>query len=288
MFLGGPDSGESIFSEFEKDSGLDVESIEYAEIFLDADAFLGIGDGDEKQSDAVAPQMGTVIRGDFDEADVVASMERAMEEGPGGSYEVEDYRGYDIYYDPMTTSENFAFVFPEPGVFAFGTIESVREIIDVAVGAVPAASGEGIRMLEAHGPRHLGLVMQLPPEAMELARGGGDGGLSQVGSLVPGVLAASTIVVSMLVQDDALSVRSTQLFDDEKSAGASREFNEGSMLMVGVMSGSPEIQRLMSDTEVSQDGATLFYDMTLDEASINAVLDFLQLLSELGEAQTEN
>ena len=287
LVLGGTDTEEGVFSDFETDTGLEVDSIEYAEMFLDVDTVLSIGLGGEEQGEVDAPEMGVVLRGDFDVAGLVANMERAMEDAPGGSYEVENYRGYDIYVDSSGDPDNLAFAIPDPGTFLFGTTGSLRSMLDVAAGVAPAASGEGAQVLEALGPRHFGLVMRLPPEAMEMATAGDDGDMSLIGSLAPGALTASITVMSLLVQDDTLLIQSRQLFDEESAAAASKEFNEGTMLMLGAMSGSPELQQLVSGIEVSREGRTVSYDMTLDEPSIMAVIDFLLLFMQMGEG-TQN
>lgn len=287
LVLGGTDTEAGIFSDFETDTGLDVDSIEYAEMFLDVDTVLSIGLGGEEQSEVDAPEMGVVLRGNFDVAGIVANMERAMEDAPGSTYEVENYRGYHIYVDSSGDPDSLAFAIPDPGTFLFGTTGSLRSMLDVAAGVAPAASGEGAQVLEALGPRHFGLVMRLPPEAMEMATAGDDGDMSLIGSLAPGALTASITVMSLLVQDDTLLIQSRQLFDEESAATASKEFNEGTMLMLGAMSGSPELQQLVSGIEVSREGRTVSYDVTLDEPSIMAVIDFLLLFMQMGEG-TQN
>ena len=288
LLLGGTETEGDIFSDFESETGLDINSIEYAEMFLDIEALLSMGLDSEDQGSGEAPEIGVVLHGDFDEETLTASIEDAMSDDPGGPPTVENYRGFDIYVDASGGEESLSYSFPEPGTFVFGTGDALRAMLDVAAGVAVPTPAEGREVLDSLGSRHLGLIMRLPPGAMEMATAGEDGEMSLIGSLAPGALNASITVMALRVQDDSLLMRLLQVFDEESAAAASKEFNEGTMMVLGAVSGSAELQQFISGIEVMQQDKAVSYDMTLDEPSVSAILDFLSLLTQMGEGQGQN
>ena len=83
------------------------------------------------------------------------------------------------------------------------------------------------------------------------------------GAFGAGALTASLTVMKIELDDDSIQIQSRQYFEDEAASAAFKEFNEGTMAMVGSMSGSADIQTLVAGTQVSQSGREVTVEMTV-------------------------
>ena len=82
-----------------------------------------------------------------------------------------------------------------------------------------------------------------------------------------------------------MQVQSRQYFEDESDASAYKEYNDGLVALMGVMSGSEEIQDLVEGIDIRQDGLGVTTDIEVDAASITAILDLLSLMMQVGGSQ---
>jgi hypothetical protein len=259
----------------ESKTGIDLLSVEFVEMFADLETVLEAGLSADVEEDIDSPIMGAVLRGELNEADFAQRLRAAAEEDPEIKYEVESYRGLDLYVGSNGNEDSFSFSFLDSGTLLFGTTDGVKAMIDVAEGAAPPLSGEGMQALDALGDRHLGVIMSTPPELLEMTDEGTEDGMGMLGILDPTALSSPLTVMSFRVGDAAFEMQVRQFFEEETAAIASKEYTEGTMAMLGAMAGSPGIQDLFAGMTISQSGLEVSYGLTISEAQIEEIVNFL-------------
>ena len=282
--LGVGGTEESVFDEFESETGISLRSIENAELYVDIEALFEAGADMGSMEEVEPPTLGVVLRGDLDEAEFLANLEAAMAEDPSQEYDVDTHRGYDMYVDANGDADNFSFAFEDADTLLFGTTDALRAMLDVAAGAASPVSGEGVAALDAMGERDFGMVLIAPTEALEAATAEGEGNMGFLGTFGPVALSAPLSVTRILLDDSSMQIQSKQFFEDEADADAYKEYNEGIMALMGAMSGSTEIQSLIAGAEVTQDGLEVSFDLNIDAALITAILDFLSMMMQAGSS----
>ncbi len=275
---------ETFADDFEADTGVDLYSVTYAQMFMPIDALLGMGMGLMGTEEAASADeevgfeldFGLVLYGEFDEAEVVAS----LEDSEGAEYGISSYRGYNVY-----RVEDAGIAFVGSSAMVYGTESSVEAMLDVAAGAAPPASGDAIDALESLGERHLGIVTELPPEFLETLMADGAGLMPEEGLL--GALDLSALVspvnaTGLLLSGDGIEIASVSLFDDAAAATASMEYTEGLVAMLGLISTSPELGELASSMEVTQSGNAVTTRMSLSFEMIEQLFDAMGGMDGMG------
>ena len=254
------DGLDGVVEDFRDESGIDLRSVTYAEMYMDLESFLGTIEG----MDTTDVEFGMALYGEFDDDEIVATLEL---EGDG-SYEVADYRGFAVHR-VEDGGEAISVSIIDSKMALIGTDVSVEAMLDVAAGAAPAASGELRQMLDSLGDRHLGFAMALPPELLEeMAMGtAGEDALPQMGLLGAMDLTALTAPVNamkVLFRGDTIEIEARSHFDDDTAATASKEYSEGVVAMFGAMfATSEELQDFASSMEVSQSGEAVTFKMAV-------------------------
>ena len=280
--------GDGLFEEFEMETGISLRSVEYVELFIDLETALAATLSAEAAEDIETPMMGAVLRGDLDRSDFVARLMEATEEDPEVEYGVETYRGHDLYVDSSGNPDSFSFGFADLGTLLIGTTDGVKAMIDVAEGAAPPLSGQAMQALDALGDRHLGIILSIPPELLEMAGDGSEDNMAMLGLLDPTALYSPLTVAKMRVQDAALEMQAKQFFEEEADAVASKEYTEGTMAMLGAMIGSPGIQELVAGMTISQSGLEVAYGLTISKAQIEEIVSFLFAFGEMSSAEPQS
>ena len=267
MSEGEAGDAQAIAEDFRNETGVDPHSVEYVQAFMPATVltamFSGLGEDEFDFGDA-----GMVLYGEFDEAEIVAHAEEAGDV----EYAASAYRGYSVYTAAGDYGEGMeVLAFVGSDVMVLGAESGVRAVLDVAAGAAPPASGNAVQILDSLGERHLGLAVELPPGYLEMMMSEGEGVMPEaglLGALDLTALAAPVNAMGALLHDDAVEIESVSRFDDSAAATASKEYSEGVVAMLGVMSASPELQEFASGMEVSQSGNTVTFRMTISAAMI--------------------
>ena len=269
LALGGEDADggvDAMVEDFQEETGIDLLSVTYAEMFTDADALLDSGlDLDSGEVD-----LGLALYGEFDEEEIVASFDRDDDV----EYEVSDYRGFTVYLVHDVGGDPVSVSIIDAETVLIGTASSVEAMLDVADGAAPPLSGELRQALDSLGDRHLGLAIELPPELLEEMMGaGGEDAMSQMGLLGAMDISALTAPVNAMKvlfgDDGAMHIAASSFFDDSEAATASKEYSEGIVAMFGLMTAnSPELQEFASSMEVSQSGSDVTFKMSITAQAI--------------------
>lgn len=275
--LGAPGDGgiDDALEAFQEGTGIDMLSVEYAEMFMDIDTLLGAGS--ELDLDLEEQELGVALYGEFDEDEIFASFERVEDV----EVDVSDYQGFTVYRigdvggDPMTIS------IVDSGTVLFGTHSGVSAMLNVAAGAAPPLAGELREALNALGNRHIGVAMALTPDYFDelTIAGEGEDAVPQMGLLGALDMSAITAPVSgikLLFNDDAVELESISFYEDSASATAAKEYSEGLTAMVGMMlASSPELQEFASGMEIGISGEVVTFSIRITVEAIEQLLDTL-------------
>ena len=286
LLFEGAGGGAGFFSEFESDTGISVRSLDFMEMHLDfGDAFavaMTGGEGPETE----LPDLGIALRGDgLNEGDFVSRLQQA---NPGVEFKATAYRGYRIYSGVGQLTGGFTFSFADRDTLLLGTTDGIKAMLDVASGAAPQISGEGMRVLDSLGDRDFGIILLMPDGLPDTSAEGGDAGANPLAAFGLGAVAPQVTVMALRFEGRVMRVRTLEFYEDESVAASAREYNEGTMAMVGSMFGSPGIRALIADTDIRQDGNRVSYTASVDQSGMAAILDFLSFFTELASAQPES
>ena len=139
-----PATFDEFLQMFREQTGLDLKGFKEATLFGD------ITDPSQiLPEQGVAPSegyLGVIVSGTFKKDELIA----AIEKGTGQKLKSEAYKGYDIYAIEADTTDlsfaNLALAFPGDGVLVVGSIDVVKDVIDVRNGE----KGLGDDLLEAY------------------------------------------------------------------------------------------------------------------------------------------
>jgi len=270
---------ESIIDDASEAICLDPSDLTYVQMFLPtdllADIAMGMGDAEDPMTmeEAAGLDFGVALHGGFDQSEVMTCMAAGPE--PEG-YESAEYRGYEVHLTDDADVGRTALAFAGPGVMLIGTQSAVEAMLDVAAGAAPPASGPAVAALESLGPRHLGVVMEIPPEFMEATEGMmPEQGL--LGAMDLTALTAPVNAMSALLNEDSIEIASVSVYDNLLEAAAAKEYSEGLMAMTGVIfAESPELMQLASEIEVSQSGNSVTTRITVSFETLELLMELLE------------
>ena len=289
MLFEGTDGEAGFLSEFESETGISLRSLEFMEMYMDFGEVFEIAMTGAEDLQSELPDLGVVLRGnEIDQDDFLLMLEKANKEDPGLDFEATGYRGYQIHADAGEGSEGFAFSFADRDTLLLGTVDGIKAMLDVASGAAPQISGEGVRALDGLEDRDFGLILLTPEGLPDASAETGDASGNPLAAFGLGALAPQLTVMALRFEDRAMQVRTLEFYENESVAATAKEYNEGTMAMVGSMFGSPGIQALIADTDIRQDGNRLSYTSSVDQSGMTAIMDFLSFFTELGSAQPQS
>ena len=289
LLFEGSSGEEGILSEFEAETGISLRSLEFMEMYMDLGEVFEIAMSGAEDLESELLDLGVVLRGDdIDEGGFVSMLEKASEENAGVDFESTGYRGYQIHVDAGEGTEGFAYSFADEDTLLLGTVDGIKAMLDVASGAAPQISGEGVRALDGLGDREFGLILLTPEGLPDASAETGDASGNPLAAFGLGALAPQVTVMALRFEDRVMQVRTLEFYEDESVAATAKEYNEGTMAMVGSMFGSRGIQALIAGTDIRQDGNRLFYSSSVDQSGMTALMDFLSFFTELGSAQPQS
>jgi hypothetical protein len=138
-----PATFDEFLQMFREQTGLDLKGFKEATLFGD------ITDPSQiLPEQGVAPSegyLGVIVSGTFKKDELIA----AIEKGTGQKLESEAYKGYDIYtgIEENSGAESASLAFLDEGVFVVGSVDAVKDVIDVKNGG---KEGLGDDLLEAY------------------------------------------------------------------------------------------------------------------------------------------
>ncbi len=275
--------------EFEAETGISLRSLEFMEMYMDFGEAFEIAMSGAEDLESELPDLGVVFRGDdIDQDDFVSMLEQANEDEPRVDFEATGYRGYQIHVDTGEGAEGFAFSFADRDTLLLGTQDGIKAMLDVAAGAAPQISGEAVRALDSLGNRDFGMILLTPEGLPDASSESGDASGNPLAAFGLGALAPQLTVMAVRFEARVMQVQTLEFYENESMAATAKEYNEGTMAMVGSMFGSPGIQALIADTDIRQDGNRLSYTSSVDQSGMAAIMDFLSFFTELSSTQPQN
>jgi len=146
---GTPQTLDAALDMFEEESGLDLRDCNECVLFGKAAYYIQGGD------DYTA----VIAKGDFEESSQITSLGDAMEV----TLDSTDYKGYVVYTDQW---QEFTVAFLRGDVLVFGTMQPVKDVIDVLEGDKLALSGSVLDAYNELGDVWAKLVWEPTPEMM--------------------------------------------------------------------------------------------------------------------------
>ncbi len=274
------------FEALERETGVSMRSIDSVEMFFDLESVLGTGAPRElTMENAPALKMGAALRGEIDEERFHASFQTASFQTPSENqseliYEVESYRGYDLYVDASAGPNSISFGFLDSDTLLLGTSDGVKTMIDVAEGVHPPLSDDTRGKLDALGRRHMGVILETPPESLDMASEVDPMSMGLLGMLDPTALSSPLTVLRIFTSNSDIEISVRQFFEEEATAAAAKEYAEGSTAVIGLMSGSTGLQEIISGMTISQSGDEVSYNLTISEAQALEIVSLLFALSD--------
>ena len=217
---------------------------------------------------------GIIVKGTFEESDLIASIESGMDE----EFTTVSYQGYEIYTDPY---EETAIAFLGSDAFVIGSMEAVKDVIAVKEGDQTAISGKLLNTYNGLGDALIKVAMIVPPGAIE------EGLQEFTGELpipLPGLdkLAdLDTVGITLTKNGQSISLVSRMCFTSSDSAEAVEGLINAAMLFADLMPDIPEeALELLENLDISISGSCL--DISLEMT----MSEFESLIEIANEAQS--
>jgi hypothetical protein len=267
-----PQTFDEALDQLEEESGIDFRQVSNVIFF-----------GDISDSSDVGEDFGLIVRGAFDENELVGAIEEEAEttlssiEYKGHRiYTDEDdeeaettlssieYKGHRIYIDEDDEEANLSVLDDNTLVFA-STLDAVRRVIDVREGDAPPVSGRLADAFEDLGDVLFGMALEVPEEALAEAdslMGGDDSPIDL------SVFTDIEIVGLLMDKDgDNLEFEARIDFSNADSAGDASDAIGGLLQFVSAFSADEDFNNLLDKIDISAEGTrmTVLFKATIDE-----------------------
>jgi len=224
--------------------------------------FMDLSDTSETEAYA-----GIIIKGTFIENDLVADIEEMADK----ELEIAGYKEYKIYTDQF---EEFGLAFISSDAFVFGSVDTVKDVIDVKEGSASPVNGEIIDVLVSLGKGKVKLAATIPEGFIDEEDIDSESGLglSTEGSEALGNMESIGVVLDS--DEETVSLRAQLCFTDSESAEETLEFLQG---IIAVM-------EWFSPEESSDDFVDLIDNLDMDVEDTCLSITFKATNQELEEA----
>lgn len=132
-----------------EESGLDLRDFREGLIF-----------GEVSEATGDMDYFGIMVKGTFEESYLIAAIEQAAEE----ELITVEYQGYEIYTEPY---EEMGLAFLGSDAFVIGSMDAVKDVIEVNKGAQPAINGKLLNTYNGLSDALMKVAMIVPPGAIE-------------------------------------------------------------------------------------------------------------------------
>jgi len=245
-------------------SGLDLRDFEECWVFSDV-----------SQAAGDASYAGAILKGSFDESDILASMKSAIGEG----FSIIDYQGHEVYID---SGQEAGVAILTNDVVVAGSIEAVKDVIAVKEGDRPSVGGELVATYDGLDDALVKAAVAVPEGLVEQSLQEIDTGIS-LSAVIDALSDLQTVGLTVAKDGESIVCNSQLLFGDSESA----EAVNGLIQLVPLMMGSVEMpegaltenqQRALvllaqlldkSDSSVTDSRLKVSFDLTV--ADIEAV-----------------
>jgi len=227
------------------------------EIGLDLTDFReGLIFGDISEATEDLEYFGIVVKGTFEESDLIESRESLLDE----VLTTISYKGYEIY---TGSDEEAGLAFLGSDAFVIGPIEAIKDVVAVKEGDQSAISGKVLTAYNGLGDALVKVAIIVPPEAIE------EGLQELAGQLpieLPGLDALAdldTVGVALTKEEQSIALNLELCFTNSESAEGVDTLIHLAILMAGALPDVPEeALELLEKLDVSISGSCL--DVTLE------------------------
>jgi len=241
-----PQTLEEALDELVNETGIDLRDFSEVVIFADIATL------------AQAGYLGVIIEGTFNESQLINSIEQEA----GEEFTTSDYKGYRLYTDEV---EEFGIAFLTDRMLLLGTMEAVKDAIDVSKGDREQIGGIIVDTYNRLGDALIKFAFEFPEEARE----------ALTEELVPGEIPisldsfADIDVVGFALNKEAetITVQINSHFLSTDSAQDAKDTLSGAILLFKGMLEVPEIEELLDKIEVSaaDSWVTIALEITISE-----------------------
>lgn len=239
-----------------EESGLDLTDFEEGLMF-----------GEVSEATGDMDYFGIMVKGTFEESDLIASIESERDE----PFTTIEYQGYEIYTDPY---EEMGLAFLGSDAFVIGSMDAVKDVIEVNKGAQPAISGKLLNTYNGLGDALMKVAMIVPPGAIE------EGLQEFTGELpipLPGLdkLAdMDTVGITLTKNGQSISLVSRMCFTSSDSAEAVEGLINAAMLFAGLMPDIPEeALESLENLDVSVSGSCLDISLEMTMSEVESLIE---------------
>jgi hypothetical protein len=258
---GQPQTVEEALDELVGETGIDLRDFYEVVIFADITTI--------EQSD----YLGVIIEGTFNETQFIGNIEREA----GEELATSDYKGYRLYTDEW---EEFGIAFLTDRMLLLGTMEAVKDAIDVNKGGRGQIGGITLDTYNRLGDALIKFVFEVPEEARE----------ALTEELVPGEIPISldsfadidVVGFALNKKAETITIQINPHFLSTDSAQDAKDTLSGIISLFKVMLQVPEIKELLGKIEVSaaDSWVTIALEITISE--IEGLIETFQSQSEAG------
>ncbi len=211
--------------------------------------------------------LGIIVKGTFVENDLILEIEEAADK----DLEIAGYKNYQIYTDPL---EEIGLSFLSADAFVFGSVEAIKDVIDVKEGSASAVSGKIIDTYNALGEGKVKLAATIPTDLAEQSLDESDLQLGDVDSLSD----LETIGLTYDGSEEFFSFRAQLCFASSESANEAMKAVVGIITLVEMFSTGDDGDGLSAlvdklNMEVINTCLNIDFEVTVEE--IEAVMESL-------------
>jgi len=243
---GQPQTLEEALDELVDEIGIDLRDFSEVVIFADIATLAQTG------------YLGVIVEGTFNESQLIDSIEQKS----GEEFTTRDYKGYGLYTDE---GEEFGIAFLTDRMLLLGTMEAVKDAIDVSKGDREQISGKIVDTYNRLGDALIKFTFEVPEEARE----------ALTEELVPGEIPISLdsfadidiVGFALNKRAETITIQITPHFLSTDSAQDAKDTLSGVISLFRGTLEIPEVKELLGKIEVSvtDSWVTIALEITLSE-----------------------
>ncbi|MFC1974054.1 hypothetical protein ACFLU2_01705 [Chloroflexota bacterium] len=221
-----------------------------------------------------------IIKGTFDKDKLLDAIERSMQE----TLDTVPYKDHEIYFknDAFVhrgTEEEFVISFLNDEVFVIGTMQPVRDVIDVRNGDKSALSGKVLDMHNELGDVLIKAALELPPQLLAEAKMAIPAEIPL--NLTPILDGIEAIGLTFDTQDDVISVNLKVRYPTSDAADGAKTALKGLLMLLPMMPMEGELAvalALLEHVEISSSSYWLTISLEMTTAEIEALIFVMDIV----------
>jgi hypothetical protein len=248
--LEGNDSTEETFDEmtegFTDEIGIDLNDVSNAVIFA------------RESSMDTMENTGIILEGNFADKDLIDTIEKET----GNKFETGNYGDFTLYTDPGADA---AVVFLNNTMIIMGSIQAVKDCIDVINGDLSSETGAVLDTYNDMGNVMFKLAMMIPQEAKETLADQPEGDMMPIGFESFEDMQSLGLAADLGIQ--TLTINVNIEFSPADSAAKAAESLKTMIDFIAMMSQDEESAEIFKAIEITTGGSRLYldYEISLDE-----------------------